>query len=80
MLAAKQEQHGFIKLLLKGNARLNIQDANGRTALMIALREKRMKNALVLVQAGTKLKIWDKHGNTALMYAVAAGFLEVAKK
>ena len=52
-----------------GNISLDIQDENGRTALIDACRTNNTEIAKILIENKANLDIQDKYGWTALMYA-----------
>jgi len=73
-----RNEEDAIKLIDAG-ADLNIQDIDGRTALMHAIKYMPVV-AKELIDAGVDLNIQDKNGNTALLHVIFTNNTEVAKK
>lgn len=72
MLAAKDGNDWEVKSLLKSNAKLNLQDKDGWTALMYAVRyQNNIEVVKSLVESGADPKISNKYGATALQIASA---------
>ena len=60
----------IIKLLLRGGADPNIQDSNGNTALMWAIRNFDEPIIKLLLRGGADPNIQNSNGDTALMWAM----------
>lgn len=73
LLPDGQARCKFIELLLQRGARVNCQDARGRTALSYACEKGHLDAVKVLVRSNADPEIVDCWGNTALMYATVAG-------
>ncbi|XP_030050535.1 ankyrin repeat domain-containing protein 63 [Microcaecilia unicolor] len=69
----------FLKLLLERGARVNCQDATGRTALSHACERGHLDAVESLVRHGADPELSDTWGNTALLYAAAAGHAPVLR-
>ena len=65
---------------LIANVNLQLQDDNGRTALMIAISLKRSELARKIVQAGADVNIRSLFGDTALSLAIISHQSEVAQE
>jgi ankyrin repeat protein len=59
----------IIKSLLDAGARINEQDDEGNTALMLASRCARNHNVKLLLEAGANVDVQNRYGWTALIYA-----------
>ncbi|GBL82486.1 hypothetical protein AVEN_252607-1 [Araneus ventricosus] len=69
-----------IKLLLEGNADVNIKDENEVTPLCRAMRSKRADLIKLFSESATELKnIKDRYGITSLYYAVDYGLYDVIR-
>lgn len=72
MLAAKDGNDWEVKSLLKSNAKLNLKDKDGWTALMYAVRyQNNIELVKNLVENGADTKILNKYGSSALQIAAA---------
>ena len=95
MAAARDGDSQTIQTLLDNKAGINMQDKNGRTALMVALTALRGPNILtllndheptpnqaiqILLDNGVDINAQDKDGLTALMMAVEHGPIQAVKK
>ena len=68
------------RLLIENGANLNLQDKEGKTALMHAIQHDYLKEiAKLLVEKGANLNLQDKEGLTVVMYAIWCGEFELAK-
>jgi ankyrin repeat protein len=63
--------------LLKKNVNLDLTDANGQTALMLAVQFKNIEMVKKLVKAGANTALKCKQNKTAFEYAVFAGNEEI---
>ena len=52
--------------LLKAGASPNVQDANGNTPLIIAIKQGSLERVQVLLEAGADPQVGDRYGQTAL--------------
>jgi ankyrin repeat protein len=77
--AAEHGETDRIKTLIKKGANINIQDSQGRTAVMIATYNNDSKTANVLIEAGADVNIQDDMKNNPFLYAGAEGFIEILK-
>ena len=68
-----------IKYLVYLGADVNAKDEDGRTALMLALKNGQLDAVKYLIKQGANLEAKDKDGKTALMKAAASGKLDVVK-
>jgi len=55
------------QLLIDAGADLNVQDACGNTALIVAVRDRNLDMANLLIDAGADLNLQNKDGKTALI-------------
>ncbi len=82
MLAAKSGNDWEMRSLIHSNADVNLQDKDGWTALMYAVRYQDNMDAInLLLSAGAKTDIKNKYGTNALQ--IAAGYSnnpEIVKK
>jgi ankyrin repeat protein len=69
----------LVKLLLEAGAELNIQDKDGRTALILAAREGHDLVVSELVKFGARIELKDKNQMSAKDYAFKNNFKEVLK-
>jgi ankyrin repeat protein len=69
MAAVVKGNTAITKLLLNKNAKTNIADANGTTALHYATLFKQTEIAQLLVNAGAKYDLKDGNGKSAYDYA-----------
>ena len=84
MVTAWFGQAKIVKLFIKKGANVNIQDGNGKTALMYAagnfeFAQERTKVVKVLIDNGANVDIQDKEGKTALMHATMNVHTETVK-
>lgn len=78
--AVEQEDLDTVKkLITEENINLNIQDAEGRTPLMIATYNNDVAMAKVFIEAGADVNIQDDRKNNPFLYAGAEGYREVLK-
>lgn len=78
----KAAEKGDIKVLrkvLEQKVDINAQDANKRTALMIATYNQDAEAAKLLIEAGADVNIQDSMQNTPFLYAGAEGYLDILK-
>lgn len=78
----KAAEKGDIKVLrkvLEQKVDINAQDANKRTALMIATYNQDAEAAKLLIEAGADVNIQDSMQNTPFLYAGAEGYLNILK-
>ena len=62
-----------VKRLLDAGARVNDQDAEGNTALMLAAGFGRIDSVKRLLEAGANVRLSNQYGWTALIYAANSG-------
>jgi ankyrin repeat protein len=78
MLAVKYGREEVVRRFLNKLEKkdVDIQDQDGKTALMIAAESDRMKIFQLLLESGkADVNAQDKDGNTTLMYAITCGCL-----
>ncbi len=76
----KEIYRDIMLLLLEKGADPNVRDADGETALMLAIRAGSTELVRLLLDNGADLNTRDNHrGNTALILAVRAGSTEVMR-
>lgn len=68
-----------LKTLLKQTNIKHIVDENGKTPLMIAVRENNLKVAQILIDAGSEINAEDDSGLTPLYYAITRDNLEMTR-
>lgn len=78
--ASENNNLNVLKCLIKAGADLNVQDANGKTALMLAVGNNQIDAVKELIKEGAKLNIKDKKGNTALSLAVINNNIDIVKE
>lgn len=79
LLAAEQKDTDSIRKLIKKGADLNTQDAQGRTAAMIATYNNGVETAKALIDAGADVNLQDNLQNNPFLYAGAEGYLDILK-
>ena len=72
MVAVDQGQHEAAKVLIGGGAAVNLADAEGRTALMLAASHLDDRLFVPLLDAGADATLKASNGWTALLFACAA--------
>ena len=77
--AADRGEIDKIRSILKDGVNINVQDANGRTSIMIATYNNDVKTAKFLIDAGADVNIQDDMKNNPFLYAGAEGYLEILK-
>lgn len=77
--AAKEKDTETVRSLILKGANPNVQDAQGRTPLMIAAYGNDLETAKVLIDAGADVNIRDERKNSPFLYAGAEGYLEILK-
>ncbi|MCM3746296.1 ankyrin repeat domain-containing protein [Paenibacillus pasadenensis] len=77
--AAQQKDSAALKRLIEEGADLNVQDAKGRTAAMIATYNNDVQSVRVLVEAGADVNMRDDMRNTPFLYAGAEGYLDILR-
>ncbi|KIA76053.1 hypothetical protein DB43_BY00020, partial [Parachlamydia acanthamoebae] len=71
MLASSKNKADLVeKLLTKFNANSNIQNLQGKNALMLAIRNKASFEVIALLAKSTDINAQDKGGRNALMLAL----------
>ena len=68
-----------VKTLLQQGAKVNAQDVQGRSALLVATRANHIEVAQVLIQNGADVNLRDNIQDSAHLYAGAAGHVEILK-
>ncbi|TCM96847.1 hypothetical protein EV294_10458 [Paenibacillus sp. BK033] len=77
--AAEDGQADKVRQLIQNGANLDVQDAKGRTPLMIATYKKDFAVAEVLTEAGADVNIRDEMLNSPFLYAGAEGYLDILR-
>ncbi|MET4560283.1 ankyrin repeat protein [Lysinibacillus parviboronicapiens] len=77
--AAAQGEVSLIQDLLSKDIDINVQDANKRTAVMLATYNNDVEMATMLIEAGADVNIQDDRQNNPFLYAGAEGYLEILK-
>lgn len=72
------KEESILEFIEKRGANLNIEYAEGSTALHVVTESGQTKVALALIEAGVQLNKVNKEGNTPLHTAVLAGQTQVA--
>ena len=65
--------------LLKQGAELNVQDAQGRTPVMMATYAHQTETVEALIRAGADINIRDNNLDNPLLYASARGLLDIVR-
>ena len=68
-LASRRDNTEILKILLENKAKINIQDAEGWTALMRASIECKVENATILLDNGANLFFYNDFDESAIIYA-----------
>lgn len=69
MLACQYDMHDLVSYIIDANAKLDLRDGCGFTALMICCRYAKSINSLnILLDAGCDVNTCDNYGQTALMH------------
>ena len=76
MFVAQQGHEAVVRLLLEAHASVDVQDAMGVTALMVAAKQGHHAVARLLLEVGASLDLKDLQGHTALSFAA---FLAVVR-
>ena len=61
-----------VKALLDAGSRIDTQNSEGNTALMLAAQHARSESVKLLLLSGANVNLTNAHGETALMYATEA--------
>ena len=69
----------IVQKLLSSGVNLDIVDKQGANALNLALINKHLETAFLLIKAGISVHTPDKKNRTPLMLAVSQGSLELTK-
>lgn len=77
--ASESGQVEKVRQLIRDGADLNVQDARGRTPLMIATYKKDFAMAKVLIEAGADVNVRDDMLNSPFLYAGAEGYLDILR-
>ena len=77
--AAMDGEVDTIKELVKQGAKINVQDSQGRTSVMIATYQNDAATVKALIELGADVNIQDKMKNSPFLYAGAEGYLEILK-
>ena len=76
---ASTYQDAIVRLLLKHKASVDLQDADKRTALMMAACKGQQECVQELLQTGASTELRDRNGHTALQLAEAEGHVAIAE-
>lgn len=68
-----------VRRLLEAGANLEARDAEGRTPLLAAVRERQTATALALIDAGANVNAKDAINDSAYLLAGASGQLEILR-
>ena len=68
-----------VKILIESGAELNMQTNNGRSALMIASKNRRMEVTQMLLDHHADTSIRDTNGKNALSWACETGHTEIVE-
>ncbi|WP_336776241.1 ankyrin repeat domain-containing protein [Paenibacillus sp. MMO-58] len=80
LLQASKDGHADkVRQLIQNGANLDVQDAKGRTPLMIATYNKDFAVAEVLTEAGADVNLRDGMLNSPFLYAGAEGYLDILR-
>tara|TARA_B100001248_G_scaffold262270_1_gene257124 strand:+ start:7865 stop:8851 length:987 start_codon:yes stop_codon:yes gene_type:complete len=77
--AAYDNKAEIVQMLINKGVRLNDKNANGYTALHLAVRKGHQEIVEMLLQAGANPNVKDKKGRTALMDASLRGNVEITR-
>ena len=79
MCACLRHEPEIANLIVKKGARLDLQQENGFTALMLACMYELPVTAQLIIKAGADLGVRDRSGWNALMYAIRYNQHETAQ-
>ena len=77
--AAERGDMATLGTLLEEGADLNVQDAQGRTAIMAATYANKPDAVRALIEAGADINKQDNMKNNPFLYAGAEGLLDILK-
>ena len=78
MNAASKGFHSTVRMLIKHNAKLDLTDCFGRTALSLAAEVGHLPCVMELYKAGSSVNLADLEGKSPLMYACEKDRRDVA--
>ena len=76
--ACRLQDFTRITTYLNAGANINVQDANGNTALILAVMRKQIELVKFLLKVGVNVNKQNNNGNTALMFAVSRNQIKLA--
>ncbi|QGA22069.1 hypothetical protein EYB26_009783 [Talaromyces marneffei] len=79
LIAAQAEHHSLLEFLLECGVNVNLQDENGKTALMEAAMNRDVASAELLLSHNVSIDQRDNFGDTALISAAERGYLPVVE-
>ena len=68
-----------VQAAIAGRADVNARNANGQTALTVAVRRGSLDIVQVLIAAGADINTRDNYGDTALMHGAIYNYLEIVE-
>nr|WP_153730944.1 ankyrin repeat domain-containing protein [Sporosarcina obsidiansis] len=77
--AASKKDTKKVEQLIESGIDLNVQDAQGRTAIMIATYNHDTPTVKALLDAGADQHVQDDMQNTPFLYAGAEGYLDILR-
>lgn len=77
--ATENGEINIIRELIQKGADLDVQDAEGRTPVMIATYNHDIKASEILIKAGANVDIQDKMRNNPFLYAGAEGYTDILR-
>jgi ankyrin repeat protein len=80
MLAAWMNRIELVKVLVRADAVLNLQNVDGATAVMFAVVQNRIEVVKELVRVGAALDMQNNDGQTTLMHAAVLNRIEMVKE
>src|SRR5690606_626932 len=80
LCAAREGCTACIDALLAAGADINLDDADGVTALIMALLNRHWDAAKFLIEAGADVNLWDFYGQTPLYVAVDQNTLPIGRR
>lgn len=79
LIAAQAGHHSLLKFLLESGVNVNVQDENGKTALLEAAMNRDVASAELLLSHNASIDQKDNFGDTALIIAAERAYLPIVE-